>query len=85
MNSLAPSEVVDVCSLSRLFDNTTNSYKLLFFQGILRLIERSNISDAHLILPLAEVAEEMLAIGWYPYKFFRLSFGVQDKTGEQPF
>lgn len=82
MNSLIPSETVDVASLGRLFDNTTNSYKLLFFQGILRLIERSDNFDTRLILQFSDVAEEMLAIGWYPYKFFNLSFGVQDKTGE---
>ena len=82
MNQLTPSATVDVAKLSRLFDNTTNSYKLLFFQGILKVIERSDADRSDLTIPIPDIAEEMLAIGWYPYTFFHLSFGAQDKTGE---
>jgi len=34
-----------------------------------------------IILSLQDLAVEMAAISWYPYTFFKLSFGIQDQMG----
>ena len=73
---------VDVGSLSRLFDNTTNSYKLIFFQALLNLTQSEATENrSSVILSLQDLAVEMAAISWYPHTFFKLSFGIQDQMG----
>lgn len=64
--------------LARLFRNTTNSYKYLFFLALLDLLgekqERASVRFAE-----REVAVGMLARAWHPYFLFRLSFGASDQ------
>lgn len=73
---------VDIHAFSQLFNNTTNSYKLVFFQALLNILMERERSSVHgLVIELRELATEMLALAWYPHNFFRLSFGVQDQTG----
>jgi hypothetical protein len=77
-----PCGKVDTHAFSQLFNSTTNSYKLAFFQALLNTLlgrERSGARDP--IIALRELATEMLALAWYPHNFFRLSFGLQDQTG----
>lgn len=77
-----PCGEVDTHAFSQLFNSTTNSYKLTFFQALLNTLmerERSGTRDA--IIELRGLATEMLALAWYPHNFFRLSFGLQDQTG----
>jgi hypothetical protein len=74
---LPVSELIDISLLSQIFDNTTNSYKYLFFIAILNLF-KSNHFDYLSTIKFEEIALEMLAISWYPYNKFGLSFGVQD-------
>ncbi|MBB3190723.1 HNH endonuclease domain-containing protein [Halomonas cerina] len=77
-----PCGEIDIHAFSQLFNSTTNSYKLAFFQALLNTLmerERSGARDA--IIELRELATEMLALAWYPHNFFRLSFGLQDQTG----
>jgi len=72
-----------VNDFSRLFKNTTNSYKYLFLLAVLRITGKRNLlnNDSH-IISLSEITEEMLIIAWYPHVLFRLSFGSQDKIAE---
>src|SRR5437879_4234784 len=64
--------------LGQVFNNTTNSYKLLWFLAILSLLRRKSDGD----LRLAEIFTEMAAVAWHPVCFFRLSLGRQDKLQE---
>jgi hypothetical protein len=79
---LPPRVGYDVAALGRLFERTTNSYKLVFFQALLQLMKARDPNDhPSLVLSLRELIVEMLAIAWYPHRFFRLSFGVHDQIG----
>jgi hypothetical protein len=64
--------------LGQVFNDTTNSYKLVWLLAILSLLRRKNDGD----LPLTEVFTEMAAVAWHPVCFFRLSLGRQDKLQE---
>jgi transcriptional regulator with XRE-family HTH domain len=75
---LPPSDRVNVSALSQIFDNTTNSYKYLFFLSILDILRRRNF-DTLSPISFEEIIIEMLANAWYPHNYFKLSFGTQDQ------
>jgi len=81
-HGLPKSEQLNISALSRLFRNTTNSYKYLFFMSILDVLTRRSFDVAEHI-ELKEIILEMLANAWYPHNYFRLSFGVQDKIADK--
>jgi len=74
---LPPSEALDISALSRLFRETTNSYKYIFFLSLLDILKRRNF-EATSPIEFREIIIEILANAWYPHTFFRLSFGTQD-------
>lgn len=74
---LPPSEALDISALSKLFRETTNSYKYIFFLSILDILNRQNF-EATSPIEFSEIIIEILANAWYPHTFFKLSFGVQD-------
>jgi hypothetical protein len=76
---LPPSERVPVAAFSAIFKQKTNSYKFLFFIGLLRRLKRENFQSPG-PFSLAELQAEMLALAWYPHTYFRLSFGRQDQV-----
>ena len=61
--------------LGQVFNDATNSYKLLWSLGLLSLLQRSNSQT----LPLADVLTEMATAGWHPVCLYRLTLGRQDK------
>ena len=70
---------LDIPALSGLFKSTTNSYKYLFFLSILNELKRQQWKPGQpKIIPLNDLAVEMVLLGWYPLKFFNLSFGKSD-------
>lgn len=77
MVSLPLSDGLNISSLSRLFDNTTNSYKYLFFKAILNHLYCAKFKVS--IVSLDTLIDEMLCDAWYPYIYYRLSFGSQDQ------
>lgn len=79
---LPGSEHLNISALSGLFQNTTNSYKYIFFISLLELIKGRNFQADKPIL-LSELTVEMLAIGWFPHTYFKLSFGSQDTLGKK--
>jgi len=81
MSSLPNHTGVSIPTLLRIFSNTTNSYKLVFFRAILNLLPKANQKNGPVILSLNELAVEAAAISWYPIKFYHLSFGSQDILG----
>lgn len=66
---------LDIGVLARLFDDKATSYKFFFFLVLLDRIERGEVDRP---LPLAELAVDMVLAAWYPHKFCKLSFGMQD-------
>ncbi|RAU42041.1 HNH endonuclease domain-containing protein [Pseudomonas sp. RIT411] len=83
MSAIPPSAAsLNVGALSAIFDKTTASYKLLFFIGLLQLIEnRLRRFDDDRTFALDEITAGLLSFGWYPHRFFKLSFGAQDQVG----
>ncbi len=75
---LPASEEVNISALSRLFADTTNSYKFVFFISILDILKRRNF-DVSQPITFEELVVEMLANSWYPHTYFKLSFGTQDQ------
>lgn len=73
---------LDVSALSRLFANTTNSYKYIFFLSLLDILVRRKF-DASLPISFRQITIEMLANAWYPNSYFNLSFGVQDQIANK--
>lgn len=80
MSAIPPSATtLNVGALSAIFDKTTASYKLLFFIGLLQLIEnRLRRFDDDRTFALDEITSSLLSFGWYPHRFFKLSFGGRD-------
>jgi len=64
--------------LGRVFNDTTNSYKLLWFRAILALLQRSEEPR----LQLVDIIREMAVLAWPPVCLYRLSLGRQDKLQE---
>jgi transcriptional regulator with XRE-family HTH domain len=79
---LPPSDRVNVSVLSQIFDNTTNSYKYLFFLSILNIIKRRKF-DTLSPITFQEIIVEMLANAWYPHNYFKLSFGTQNQIANK--
>ena len=79
---LPSSESLDISALSRMFDKTTNSYKYIFLLSLLDILNRRFFSGVESI-SFKELIIEMLANSWYPYSFFKLSFGSQDMIPSQ--
>ena len=78
-NLLANHPRLDIPALSGLFKSTTTSYKYLFFLSILNELKRQQWKPGQpKIIPLNDLAVEMVLLGWYPLKFFNLSFGKSD-------
>jgi hypothetical protein len=61
--------------LGQVFNDTTNSYKLLWFLAILALIRRGS----EVTFPISELFTEMALAAWHPVCLYRLTLGRQDK------
>jgi transcriptional regulator with XRE-family HTH domain len=79
---LPQSERVNVSVLSQFFDNTTNSYKYLFFMSLLDIIKRRQF-DTLSPINFKEIIVDMLANAWYPHNYFKLFFGTQDQIANK--
>ena len=76
---ILPSEgIVDVARLSRIYDNTTATYK---FYWLLALLDMHVKEQKDEMLAL-DVAARMGAYAWYPTQYFRLSFGKGDSMSK---
>ena len=73
---ILPSEgIVDVARLSRIYDNTTATYKFYWFVSIINLI---SANPDRRVFSFEEIIAGMIAEAWYPIHYFRLSFGKLD-------
>ncbi len=82
VTTLPPSNNLDIAIFSTLFDNTTNSYKHLFFWSLLEILSQRQF-DTSRPIDFRELTIEMLATAWYPHAYSRLDFGSQDMIPEQ--
>ena len=80
--NLPESSQLNIAALSRLFSDTTNSYKYLFFLSLLDILNRRHFEVLSSI-SFQELIVEMLANAWYPHNFFKLSFGSQDQISQK--
>lgn len=71
---------LNIAALSRLFSNTTNSYKYLFFLSLLDILKSQHFENTP--IKLQDLMVRMLVKAWYPHTYFKLSFGKQDKIAE---
>jgi hypothetical protein len=82
MYNLPIADNLNISALSELFDSTTNSYKYLYFLSLLDILRRRNFDNLSAI-SFREIIVEMLANAWYPHKYFKLSFGIQDQIANK--
>ena len=70
---LPPSSQLNIASLSRLFDNKSECYKLFWFQALLRLVCAGQQEMTY-----EELINEMIADAWYMVTEFHLNLGPND-------
>lgn len=66
-------------ALGKIFKDTTNSYKILFFKALLQEVQSGNLSHE---IGFQQLGIQMLCNAWYPLKLFKLSLGTQDKLSD---
>ena len=80
---------LDIAALSAAFRDTATSYKFLWMQALLRVIERDEFTEVESenpsehsggVVPMPLLVAHMLDIAKYPLRRFHLSFGAQDKV-----
>lgn len=64
--------------LSGIFNNTSASYKFVYFLAILNLIKENPENRE---LTYKDIELEMIYIGWFPHTFYKLNFGYNDQLG----
>lgn len=74
MNNIPQSEYLSTRNLSRVFNNTTATYKFYWFQALLQM---HNEEGAYR-MSVWDVVIRMVANAWYPIHYFHLSFGLMD-------
>jgi len=82
-HQLPIADKLDIAALSRLFQNTSTSYKFLFLLAILSTLKvQQQKAGKPIRLTLEDLAVEMALLSWYPIKFYKLSFGWQDQVAK---
>jgi hypothetical protein len=76
MTFLPGSEELSINSLSRLFDKTSASYKLLLFKSLLDEVQNSTQNEA---TEFKNLALKSLSYAYYTISFYKLSFGKSDR------
>ncbi len=74
MNALPKSKTLQIEPLTRIFKNTSATYKFYWFIGILDLYVKHGMTRMN----IWDIMVEMTANAWYPVCYFRLSFGKSD-------
>ncbi len=73
---ILPSDgIIDAGRLSRIYDNTTATYKFYWFVSIIDLV---CTNQGRRRFSFEEIIAGMIAEAWYPIHYFRLSFGKLD-------
>ncbi len=72
--SLPSNNQLPISALSRIFSNTTSTYKFYWFIALLDIVVKEGKSR----ISFWEIIAEMIAESWYPVHYFKLSFGKSD-------
>ena len=64
------SETLDIQYLGKFFENTSECYKLFWFQAIL-----TKLDEGRTELTFEELADEMIADAWYMVSEYHLNLG----------
>ena len=70
---LPKSEQLNIASLSRLFDNKSECYKLFWFQAIL-----NHVSNGQQEISFEELIDDMIVNAWYMVTEYHLNLGPRD-------
>ena len=71
--NLPESEKLNIASLSRLFDNKSECYKLFWFQAILNAV-----CEGQQEITFEELIDDMIADAWYMVTEYHLNLGPKD-------
>ena len=74
---LPPSSQLNIASLSRLFDNKAECYKLFWFQAILK-----HVCDGEEEISFEDLIDDMIASAWYMVTEYHLNLGPRDTLEE---
>ena len=74
---LPKSEQLNIASLSRLFDNKSECYKLFWFQAILH-----HVCKGQQEIRFEDLIDHMIASAWYMVTEYHLNLGPRDKLEE---
>jgi len=70
---------LSISCLSRIFNNTTATYKFYWFVAFLDIV----VKERKKIISFWEIIAGMIAESWYPIHYFNLSFGKSDSIYTQ--
>lgn len=73
---------LDIGALSESLSDTTNSYKFLWFLGLLESLPNGAVKSSPVVIPQSAVFREMINMADYCLRRYRLNFGASDKMGE---
>ena len=74
MTVLPKSKTLPIEPLTRIFKNTSATYKFYWFMGIIDLYVKRGMTR----MDIWDIMVEMTVNAWYPVSFFHLSFGKSD-------
>jgi len=74
---LPKGDALETYYMERMLDNFSASYKLYWFQGIMK-----EIIAGKQIIHFRTVIAQMLAAAWFPVIYYHLSLGYQDKMAD---
>jgi hypothetical protein len=77
MYSLPAAPRLNISIFARLFSDTTNSYKYLFFQALLDSLLKADFKEA--VIPFDLIIEDICKKAEYPICVCKLNFGKQDQ------
>jgi hypothetical protein len=77
MHNLPTQHRINIDALHNLFTNKHTSYKYLFFQAILAILQENNFSKNNILFETLE--NKMLEIAKYPILIYKLNFGKDDR------
>ena len=77
--TLPPNTKLTISSLSRIFSNTTATYKFYWFVAMLDFVVKERRNS----ISFWEIIAGMVAESWYPIHYFKLSFGKSDSLYTQ--
>ena len=75
---LPKSEQLNIASLSRLFDNKAECYKLFWFQAIL-----NHVCKGQQEIRFEELIDDMIANAWYMVTEYHLNLGPRERKLEK--